>query len=443
MLGPEHQYALNKLFRKGILVERQGKLEIVSPLFASFLVGQVGRADENQQATIRRIGILDETHQHLFYELFKSHYYIEWEYLQEPRADDPTVYLVNGEDRKGNKYRPRVVKVGTTQEITEEIEKTRRAKDLLGSVVPTILAEKQYKGYKAMMSEIATTDNRNFRDERFADFYSARAPEDIEPLLEAIFIQSLCPLYKQQVITEKKYYRYYFLPRSDQGEFRTIESICKESNFWEPNREELRIPGIPKALRNPGISLVPGGDGNSSDFYTLFAKSRRIGLSMAHGDLNPRNLLIDGVGHFHIIDFSEMKDLERGTRFLDLTRLEVEIKFKLARSAESSLIGFVGVENLLVGSTSISDFERLKQLPLDPEARKMLVAVTTLRELARRIVSEKEPEVLTDYEYKLGLLAQTLRIALFSDYLAKVQQEFAVISAALLSDWLLANDPSC
>ena len=98
----------------------------MSPLFASFLVGQVGRADENQQATIRRIGILDETHQHLFYELFKSHYYIEWEYLQEPRADDPTVYLVNGEDRKGNKYRPRVVKVGTTQEITEEIEKTRR-----------------------------------------------------------------------------------------------------------------------------------------------------------------------------------------------------------------------------------------------------------------------------------------------------------------------------
>ena len=54
----------------------------------------------------------------------------------------------------------------------------------------------------------------------------------------------------------------------------------------------------------------------------------------------------------------------------NLTDLEVEIKFKLARSAESSLIGFVGVENLLVGSTSISDFEPLKQLPLDPEARK-------------------------------------------------------------------------
>lgn len=42
-------------------------------------------------------------------------------------------------------------------------------------------------------------------------------------------------------------------------------------------------------------------------------------------------------------------------------------------------------------------------------------------------------------EYMLGLLAQTLRIAIFKEYVNELQQEFAVLSAAFISHRLLGE----
>ena len=73
----------------------------------------------------------------------------------------------------------------------------------------------------------------------------------------------------------------------------------------------------------------------------------------------------------------------------------------------------------------------------------MLVAVTTLRELARRIVSEKEPEVLTDYEVQVGALgtdaADCALFRLLGQSPTRVCGHLGRPSQRLAT----ANDPSC
>jgi hypothetical protein len=155
--------------------------------------------------------------------------------------------------------------------------------------------------------------------------------------------------------------------------------------------------------------------------------------------MNPRNLLIDGIGNIYLIDFSEMKDEEKGTRFLDMVRLEAETKFKLAVLDSQSLDAFIAMEQLLIEARTLEDINRIRSLPLEAEARKMIAAVCALRQVARQISTEPADDPALDYEYKLGLLAQTLRISLFGNYLTEVEQEYAVVSSALLTDWLIQH----
>jgi hypothetical protein len=440
ILGLEHQEAKEKLLRKSILGRSNGEFRILSPLLEIYISRLVGEVQEEHPTFIRKVAGLPEVHRNLFQQIFRGRYYIQWNYLQEPSDDNATVYIVTGEDTRGVAFRPCILKIDRKERLNEELEKLREARDLLGPVVPDAIGVAESKGLKGMMIEIATADNRNYEVMQFQEYYRRKGPREVEELLTKIFEKALFALYQPQKIAQRKYSSHFFVPRTQRGEFRTLALLCKRSRFYKPETDSLAIPGLGRALPNPGSYLEARLNDLTVPYYRLFGSPRSIGLSRAHGDLNPRNILVDGIDNLHIIDFSEMKDSETGTRFQDMVRLEAEIKFKLTNIDSESIIGFIVIDQMLVQSRNLTDLERLRSLPLDAESFKLLAAVNALRKVARNVCTPPVDEGEIDYEYKLSLLAQTLRIALFSDYLSEVQQDFAIISSAMLADWLLDNE---
>ena len=304
------------------------------------------------------------------------------------------------------------------------------ARSLLGMVVPNILARKTLRGQEAVILEYATADNKDFQVQQFADFFHEKSPKEIVTLISKVFGNVLMPFFKSQKISHKAAKNLYFLPRLHQGEYDKLSSIANQSKYIQDG--EFVIQGISQSFPNPGKFFNPDRQKTKlfHHYHSFFLERRPVGLCIAHGDLNPRNLLIDGIGSIFIIDFSEMK--KDGARFLDFVRLEAEVKFKLTKLAPSSLESYLILDYMLSKVTSLENLIGIRDLPLDIGAKKMVMAVCEIRRNAYSICapSLSYDEFLT--EYYLGLLAQSLRISLFDDYLSDTQQEFAVISAGSL-----------
>jgi hypothetical protein len=434
-LGPEHFAGRRKLQRKGIVVEKDSAFRILSPLFESFLSEREGKIDDKQTVLVRQAGNLSHVHRKMLERLFHGHYYIEWKLIQTPLPGDATVYLVTGEDQAGTPYRPCIVKVDNAQRSASESKNLEEARAMLGSLVPNLLRRHSLGGQEAVVLEYATGDNRDYSVQQFADYYRDHSAEEIAGLLHRVLGQALHPFYQRQAFKQKAARRLYPLPRLHQGDYDQIAEIARRSRFYQSSDNTLLLPGIDTPLPNPGIHLRPPPESATPDspYGQLFLSKQPVGLCFTHGDLNPRNLLVDGIGNVHLIDFCEMK--RESARFLDFVRLEAEIKFKLTEVTASSLESLLALESLLVEASTKPQLERLKQLPLTTTARKMVHAATALRQTARSICAEKEKidNLQLDTEYKLGLLARTMRISLFQDYLSESQREFAVLSSALLA----------
>ena len=337
---------------------------------------------------------------------------------------------------------PGIVKIDNAQRSSTEAENFKQAREILGPIVPAIVKQANIKGQVASVVEYATGSNNDYSVYQFGEFYLNQGPDEIGDLLKKVLGQALLPFYRKQSYSDRTIKQLYFLPRLHQGEYDRIDAISRHSKYYHAEDDTLVLPVRKTALPNPGTYLKPPPKSPinpDSPHAKFFLSKREMGLCLIHGDLNPRNFLIDGIGNIHIIDFCEMKF--EGSRFADFVRIEVETKFRLAKITTASLDAMLALESLLVDSNSQEDLDRLRQLPLDVEFRKMAYAVITLRQIARSICDEKTSDERFGVEYKLGLLAQTMRISLFQDYLSETQQEFAVLSSALLIDYLNTRLP--
>jgi serine/threonine protein kinase len=319
--------------------------------------------------------------------------------------------------------------------IDQELAKTEKARELLGPVVPTVLTQASLKGQKAVVFEYATGDNRSYEVFQFAEFYRTKPIEQIVNLLRKLFSQVLWPFYQTQLFKSRSASRLYFLPRLDQGEFEKLDEITRRSHLYDPERDGIALTD--QLFPNPATILRPIDNDSTCAYHKLFAEKRNAGLCLVHGDVNPRNFLVDGIGNVHIIDFAAMK--EEGGRFLDFARLEAEIKFKLTdvEPTREEMFSLVAVERLLVEACDDKGLTMVVHLPFTGKIARMVAAVTALRQAARSICQEVIEDIDFELEYKTALLAQTLRISLYEDYLNQSQEEFAVVSAAILANRLL------
>ncbi|GEM_PF-1395740 len=437
-IGYEHLFAQKKLLRRGILTEIDGDIKIASPLFQDHLMARVGKIHGDQTPCVRKAGLLaSNVHCTLLEQLFQGRYYLDWQLLQSPRTSDATVYLVSGEDERGVSYRPCIVKVHRSDMMDRELAATGNAMELLGPVVPRVLAQASLKGQKAVVFEYATGDNRSYEVRQFAEFYRTQPSEQVVSLLSKLFGQVLWPFYQTQMFKHRSASRLYFLPRLDQGEFDRLAEVARRSHFYDPDRDKIVLPNQQEPLANPATLLRPASEDPTCAYHRLFLEKRNAGLCLVHGDINPRNFLVDGIGNVHIIDFAAMK--EEGGRFLDFARLETEIKFKLTDvgPTREEILSLTSVERMLTEASNDTALTMVLNLPFTDKVAKMVAAVAALRQTARSICQEKIEDIDFELEYKTALLAQTLRTSLYEGYLDQPQQEFAVVSAALITQHLL------
>jgi len=109
----------------------------------------------------------------------------------------------------------------------------------------------------------------------------------------------------------------------------------------------------------------------------------------------------------------------------------------------SDILPLLTAENILSTAGDDGSLAHLQKLPLPDAVAKMVGSIVELRQMARSLCSDNPCDNDWEIEYKIGLLAQTTCICLYGDYLEQHQKEFAVISAAMLVDRLLAiiNQP--
>lgn len=432
-LDKELSFHTRKLLRKDLLKEnRLGEISFVSPLFEHYVtMERVPVESSTGEVTIKRVGLLDNLQKQLLEELFNNRFMIELKLQQDPLPGNAFVYMVTGEDEKGVPYRPCIVKLDDSARSERENKNLETARQMLGTIVPSVLKRTRLRGQDAVILEYATADNKNYAVMQFADYFQTRNSNEVAKLLEKVFVHALAPFYLNPKIAQKDAKSLYFLPRLHHGEYDILSNLARKSRYFRSNN--IHIPGTDQELQDAGEYLKPALDKTSSKdtkYEKFFVSKRKVGLSMAHGDLNPRNLLIDGIGNIHIIDFSELK--QEGSRFLDFARLESEIKFKLAAITHENFERVIALEIMMIDVDNLTELELISRLPLDNEIEKVALSVFTLRKIAYSMGAEKVAFQDFATEYLLGLLTQTLRIALFQDYISDVQQEYAILSAGLI-----------
>ena len=192
-------------------------------------------------------------------------------------------------------------------------------------------------------------------------------------------------------------------------------------------------------FRNESVIYLRRPSSVLQEHFDLLTRTRRkTSCGVAHGDLNGRNVMVDAMGAIHVIDFSTLR--YGAPLFLDATRLEVELKFRIVDLASPGDVdAFCAIEELLLDSLQRPDPNHWQAMPLEPRFAMFAQTATAVRTVAAEIAGEVQQPRPWQEQYLEGLAAQTLRIALRPDYLTDRQREAAILSSALLLDQLMTN----
>ncbi|HZV01288.1 MAG TPA: phosphotransferase, partial [Planctomycetota bacterium] len=146
-----------------------------------------------------------------------------------------------------------------------------------------------------------------------------------------------------------------------------------------------------------------------------------------HGDLNPRNMLMDAAENVSVIDFSTFGE---GPLCKDFARIEIETIGKLLEPPGPVEQHGAFLASLLDGDL-VASAERMTRLPLkapyDVTAQVVAAVRTTLAGYHRTLGSGYDGQ----RAYLVALAGTCVRMALFSQYLSPVQQAAALLYTGL------------
>jgi serine/threonine protein kinase len=157
------------------------------------------------------------------------------------------------------------------------------------------------------------------------------------------------------------------------------------------------------------------------DKYRTSLYETRHTLAMCraiHGDLNPRNFLLDGAENIHIIDFSTFGP---GPLVKDFARIECETLLRLCKGLLPS--ESVSLYGSLFSGDICDSAGVLASLPLRSAAAIALKCIAVIRRFAKNY--GKTPSAPSDYnfnlDYAIAASATACRLCLFKEYLSVEQ----------------------
>ncbi len=320
-------------------------------------------------------------------------------------------------DLLGHGQVPSVIKIGPRQLIAAERTSFERIQEVMGNSAPTIVdfAEIGERGgikyrYAAMLGGKVQT---------FQDLYEKGLPEDeIAAVLDVVFRRQLGRLYEAARLEKLDLLAYYdFKPKYAASVRRKVEELLGGPAVG--TAVDI-LPGA--AVSNPCVfyedDLAHLREENAASHYTAYV----------HGDLNGRNIIIDGQKNVWLIDFFHTQP---GHVLRDLLKLENDVLYIFTKlHSESDLETACAMSKALLEVGDLAAFppedDRWMRLP---ELARAFRTIRVLRRIGAELVqTDRDP-----YQIHVGLLRYAMHTLSF-DESSPLQRRWALYSGAACVD---------
>ena len=190
---------------------------------------------------------------------------------------------------------------------------------------------------------------------------------------------------------------------------------------FSPTAERIECEELGITFANPFRFLL-------TEYAARKNKTQLWYQCVTHGDLNPRNILVDELDNLYVIDFSETR-LRNAVS--DFARMETVLKFETPRvEATDDVARLVKFEMGRAEIKSLADVPPNRYKGNDPRAEKAHRAICQLRHYA---------DVATLFEtdptpYWLALLEWTFSVLSYD--LIPLRRKYAAYSAAIICEKL-------
>jgi hypothetical protein len=331
------------------------------------------------------------------------------------------VFLVNSWDRQGMFQRPMVLKLGPQGKVkAEERNYHNFVKSYIGNTVVLTGAEYE-RGRGAILFTYASMRGQPHTFEKFYSDAKRNTTDDVVTVIEELFQNALKPwLGGATVSPRSQLYETYSLAE----DWKKISRAVSDLGF---NLSDSYFNCLSRRFRNPieeaQARFEVEGDWKCTTWDAI-----------VHGDLNSRNILIDGHRNVFVIDFAKT---EKSHLLRDFCKLETEIKFCLTRlHCDDDIEQAIVLEEELLFTANGEPFTDLENLlKVDPVQRadqrleRARRSVVALRQIASRSMSL---EVIGPAkQYYLSLLHYTLNAVRY-EQCDRNSKLYALISASLL-----------
>ena len=323
-------------------------------------------------------------------------------------------FRVASYDSSGRRLLPTVLKISTIELIQRE-EEAHRAyvqKFILNNST-IIMGTATVGAWAALRYNFLGISGPDTALTWLLDYYRSRSTEAVLALYQRLFTQILKPWYGQP--------RWEPIPLyADHTPLRLFPDLCAhaERDFgFSPEQESIECAELGIALPNPFRFL-------QTEYPMRSLQSQLWYQGINHGDLNPRNVLVDEQENLYVIDFSETRPRNIVS---DFARMETSLKFEMTRvDTVEDLARMIEFEQGLAEAGSLCDVPPNRYRGDDPRVEKAYAAICRLRKYADT-VTLFETDIVP---YWLALLEWTFSVLSYD--LPPLRRKLAAYSAAIL-----------
>lgn len=307
---------------------------------------------------------------------------------------------------------PEIFKFGDRERIEKEY---RNYKEHVGEKISarTYIDEGKFartKDLGGIAYSLIGADLGNIKD--FGDYFKENDSNQIKEFLSNFFSEN-CGIWYKRVQAEKP-----VDPKETYEKYLNLKASRLEENirthlpeFYDERKIDL--PDFGLSFENPYFAFT------NANF-----KPFKIRICRTHGDLNPRNILVDKDRGW-LIDFFSV-GFSHALR--DFIKLETSVKFEL--TSIKNLAAHVHLEKNLLEPGSFKAEYGFRNYDDDPSLEKSFECIKHIRWLAYDLIGPKDI-----WEYYIGLFFTTLKHLEFDD-VPGLSRKFAFISAGLILEKL-------
>jgi hypothetical protein len=340
------------------------------------------------------------------------------------------VFFVNSIDRGGFEQVPTVLKLDSMENIGRERVGFEKLQYILGSHIPKILDSIETENGAGIRYSFAMM-NKKSNPKTFKEFFAllnGKSKKDLHILdknMNLLFEEVFEPLYSNYTLDQKQLWQANTF-KSEYIDF--VASSVKKILGYLPYKDTITIRSV-GTFYNPML------------FYTKQNISLKlkepvsyVRQSLAHGDLNAGNIILDDHSNIWLIDFFHT-DYDYHV-IQDIVKLENDLKFiHTPINSKKELRQLIKFEKLLMDQKKLSDplTELPKELTKNKDILRLYEAVKMLREFAFKISADSNM-----YHYRIPQLRYSAHNLSFEES-NLMQKNYAFVSTSMLTKYFLEN----